>query len=224
LKSHKRVLRTFIFTCVLIIGSALVNLVKAEPVTESTEQVVVNDLVVWIEYTYDRMNISLVILNFTISPLYYKQYMPNFYIAYAKFEVLDISAPLNEEYGYVFNLTSEHALYSPDKISTALIVSPKAQEFPRNYIRVTGFLKFRNLKSLEWTIAVIPFTLHFIQYDYSNWWQLKMENNSLETRLSDSMNLMHTLTAATIVLLATTAFFGLEWRRQRKILRKMLKS
>ncbi|MEM3616464.1 MAG: hypothetical protein QXM65_07805 [Candidatus Bathyarchaeia archaeon] len=213
----------FILVCVLVIGLALINVVEAEPVTEITEHVLVNDLIVWIEYSYDTTNISYVTLKFTISPLYYEpyQYMPNLYIEFAKFEIMDISAPLNSEYSYSFNLTSEHALYSPNQVSTTLTVFPKVREYPPNYIRVYGILKFRHLESSEWTIANIPFRLPFSFYDFYSWQQLEADKSSLETSLSDSKNLIYAFAAATLVLSATTAFLGIEWRRQRKILKSM---
>jgi hypothetical protein len=212
-----------ILICVLAIGSALINVAEAEPITEMTEQIYVNDLRVWIEYSYDTANISCVTLKFTISPCYYEpyQYMPNLFIEFATFEIMDISAPLNSEGSYSFNLTLERALYSPNQLSTTLTVFPKVQESPPHYIRVYGVFKFRHLESSEWTVANIPFTLRFSQYDHFNWLGLKTDNNSLEASLNSSTNLAYTFAAATLVLLATTAFFGLEWRRQRKILKSI---
>ncbi|MEM3356767.1 MAG: hypothetical protein QW166_02955 [Candidatus Bathyarchaeia archaeon] len=212
-----------IILCALVIGLAPINVVEAEPVTEIIEHVLVNDLIVWIEYSYDTTNISCVTLKFTISPLYNEpyKYMPNLYIEFAMFEIMDISAPLNSEYSYSFNLTSEHALYSPNQVSTTLTVFPKVREYPPNYIRVYGILKFRHLESSEWTIANIPFKLPFSQYDLSSWWQLEADKSSLEASLSGSTNLIYAFAAATLVLSATTAFFGLEWKRQRKILKSI---
>jgi len=212
-----------ILTCSLVIGSVLINVGKAEPTTGKTEQVCINDLVVWIEYSYDITNISLITLNFTISPYYWiGHYMSNLYIEYATFKIMDISAPLNEVGSYDFNLTSERALYSPNNVTTELSgVVPIVQEFPPHYIRVYGFFKFRHLESSDWTVAVIPFTLSFSQYDYFSWGQLKADNNSLKASSSGSQNLMYAFAVATAVLLTTTAFFGLEWRRQRRILKSI---
>jgi hypothetical protein len=212
-----------ILFCVLAIGLASINVAEAQPVTEMTEQVHVNDLLVWIEYSYDTTNISCVTLKFTISPLYYEpyQYMPNLFIEFAMFEIMDISSPLNSEYSYSFNLTSERPLYSPNQMSTTLTVFPKVQESPPHYIRVYGTFKFRHLESSQWTIANIPFTLRFSLYDRFNWLALKTDNNSLETSLNSSTNMAYTFAAATLILLATTAFFGLEWRRYRKILKSI---
>ena len=187
--------------------------------SEMTEHVTINDLVMWVEYSYD-MNLSFVTLNFTIATVYYpsQNYYPNFYIEYAKFEVLDISSPLNEESGYVFNLTQKSTLYSPKEISTSLTVIPKTQPGPSHYIRVYCFLKFRRLESSNWTIATIPFTLYFHFYDRNNWWQLQTDNAYLKEKLSSSMILTYIFAITTFISLCATIFFGLQWRRLRKIL------
>lgn len=213
----------------MLISAFNIQPVKSEPeIGKGMCGVSINDLYVDIEYwySYNDTAISNVTIEFTVYPRYWAD-MPNFYIDYVKFSVMDISAPLTTEYSYDFTFASAVTLLSPNNITTKSSgIVPKLTDFPPHYIRVDSYVKFRYLESSEWTWAVIPFTLHFRQYDFHIWNQIENDYNELKNDYNDLKhsiaglnNLMYFFVGTTIIFLIATAFFGFEWWRHRKLLK-----
>lgn len=201
--------------------------VKSEPeIGQGLCSVAINDLDVNIRYWYNYTDtgVSNISIEFGISPSYWiGHHMPNLYIDYVKFCVMDISAPLTTEYSYDFTLASNVALLSPNNITKKISgFVPKLSGYPPHYIRIDSFVKFRYLESSEWVWAVMPFELHFIDYDLQIWNrynQLEYDYNMLKDSITGINNLTYFFIGTTIIFLIATAFFGFEWWRHRKLLK-----